>query len=48
MVKYHYIYDMIENNKIKIIYLPTSDMIVDPLTKDINKELFSKHVSCMG
>ena len=48
-IQYHYIHDVVvEKKEVKVTYIPTSDMIVDPLTKGIPAKLFSKHVDLMG
>jgi hypothetical protein len=47
--RYHYIRDVI--NRLKLVcleYLPSTDMVADPLTKPLSQELFSKHVAAMG
>ena len=47
-VQYHYIRDIVQKGEIKITYVPTCDMIADPLTKGIPAENFIKHVGLMG
>src|SRR5262249_17029316 len=47
-VQYHYIRDIVEKGEIKVTYIPTSDMLADPLTKGIATENFIKLVSLMG
>ncbi|WVZ62122.1 hypothetical protein U9M48_011904 [Paspalum notatum var. saurae] len=45
---YHYIRDVINRLKaIRLIYLPIADMVMDPLTKPIGQESFSKHMECL-
>ena len=45
----HYIRDVINRLKtVRLVYLPSVDMIADPLTKPLSQELFSKHVAAMG
>lgn len=48
MVKYHFIHEMIETNEITVDYMSANDMMVDPLTKEISKNLFLKHIAHMG
>ena len=47
-IQYHYIRDIVEKGEVKVTYIPTTDMIADPLTKGITAESFIKHVSLMG
>ena len=47
-IQYHYIRDIIQKEEIEVSYIPTSDMIADPMTKGIPVEKFVKHVSLMG
>ena len=47
--RYHYIRDVINRLKtVRLVYLPSTNMVVDPLTKPLSRELFSKHVRDMG
>lgn len=32
-IQYHYIRDIMKNRKINVTYIPTTDIIADPLTK---------------
>ena len=47
-IQYHYIRDIIQKEEIEVSYIPTSDMIDDPMTKGIPAEKFVKHVGLMG
>lgn len=48
-IQYYYIHDIVvEGKEVKITYIPTSNMIADPLTKGIPSETFVKHVGLMG
>ena len=47
-VDYHYIQDIVERNEVTVSFLPSADMVANPLTKGINAECFTKHVSLMG
>ena len=47
-IQYHYIRDIVQKWEVKISYIPTSDMIADPLTKSLSAENFIKHVGLMG
>ena len=45
----HYIRDVINRLKtIRLVYLPGTSMVADPLTKPLSQELFFKHVRDMG
>ena len=47
--RYHYIRDVINRLKtIRLVYLSSTSMVADPLTKPLSQELFSKHVRDMG
>ena len=46
-IQYHYIRNIIQKQDIEVSYIPTSDMIADPMTKGISAEKFVKHVSLM-
>ena len=37
-IKYHFIREQVKNKTIKPIYLPTDNMIADPLTKSIGAQ----------
>ena len=47
-IQYHYIQDIVQKREIKVSYIPTSDMIADPLTKSISADNFIKYVGLMG
>lgn len=47
--RYHYIRDVI--NRLKLVsleFLPSVDMVADPLTKPLSQVVFGKHVKAMG
>lgn len=47
--RYHYIRDVINRLKtVQLDYLPSVDMVADPLTKALSQEIFYKHVKNMG
>ena len=47
--RYHYIRDVINRLKtVKLQFLPSTEMLADPLTKSLSQELFCKHVRNMG
>jgi hypothetical protein len=47
--RFYYIRDVINRLKsIRLVYLPSTNMVADPLTKPLSQELFSKHVRGMG
>ena len=41
-IKYHYIREQVNNDKIRLEYCPTEDMLADLLTKGIGPEKFEK------
>jgi hypothetical protein len=46
---FHYIRDVINRLKtIRLVYLASTSMVADPLTKPFSQELFSKHIRNMG
>ncbi len=47
-VRYHWIREKVESNKIQVSYVPTKDMIADGLTKPLNLQLFKKFRVMMG
>ena len=46
--KNNFIRDIIARNEVFIKYIPTREMVVDPFTKLIPKEMFSIHVKSLG
>jgi hypothetical protein len=47
--KYHYIRDVINRLKfVQLEYLPSVNMVADPLTKSLSQEVFCRHVNDMG
>ena len=42
--KNNFIRDIITQNEVILKYLPTQEMIVDPFTKPISRDMFSTHV----
>ena len=47
--RYHYIRDVINRLKfVQLEYLPSVNMVADPLTKSLSQEAFCKHVGDMG
>lgn len=47
-VKYNYARDMVACKMINVKYLPTKDMVADPLTKPLNRDAFIRHVRSLG
>src|SRR5260370_35619706 len=39
---YHFIRDLVKKEKLKIIYIPTKDMIADSLTKTLQRIAFTR------
>uniref|UniRef100_A0A8R7U2N5 Retrovirus-related Pol polyprotein from transposon TNT 1-94 n=1 Tax=Triticum urartu TaxID=4572 RepID=A0A8R7U2N5_TRIUA len=47
--RYHYICDVVNRLRtVRLDYLPSVDMVADPLTKPLSQEVFCKHVCNMG
>ena len=46
--RYHYIRDVIIEKDVVLKYISTSNMVVDPLTKPIARDVFVKHVRSLG
>ena len=44
----HYIRDIITENDVVLKHISTSNMVADPLTKPIAKDVFVKHVRSLG
>ena len=46
--RYHYIRDVIIEKDVVLKYISTSNMVADPLTKPIARDVFVKHVRSLG
>ena len=46
--RYHYIRDAITENDVILKHISTSNMVNDPLTKPIARDIFIKHVRSLG
>ena len=46
--RYHYIRDVIIKNDAVLKHISTSNMVADPLTKPIARDVFVKHVRSLG
>jgi len=47
-IKYNFVRDIVASGEINLQYIPTHEMIADPFTKAIFKDLFEKHVKALG
>ena len=47
-IKYHFVRTMTERKDVKFSYIPTREMLADPMTKPIIRDLFFTHVRSMG
>jgi transposase InsO family protein len=47
-IKYHYVRDQVKEKKVILSYIPTKEMMADPMTKPIARDLFQVHVRQMG
>ena len=46
--RYHYIINTIIEKDVVLKYISTSNMVADPLTKPIARDVFVKHVRSLG
>ena len=47
-IRYHFIRDVITQGQLVLRHIPISDMIADPLTKSIARNVFHRHVRGLG
>ena len=47
-IKYYFVRDVVASAEITLQYISTREMIVDPFTKAITRDLFEKHVKAVG
>ena len=47
-IKYNFVRDVVPSGEITLQYIPTCEMIADPFTKAISRDLFEKHVKALG
>jgi len=47
-IKYNFVRDVVASGEITLQYIPTREMIADPFTKAISRDLFEKHVKALG
>ncbi|KAL5745647.1 hypothetical protein ACOSP7_026793 [Xanthoceras sorbifolium] len=47
-VNYHYLLNIVNRGKIKVDYVSSSEMVVDPMTKGLSLEKFKQHITVMG
>ncbi len=47
-VNYHYIQDIVEKGEIKVHFVPSADMMANPMTKRLTLNQFRVHVTGMG
>ena len=47
-IKYNFVKDMVAHKKVNMKYIPTREMVADPLTKPIPRDIFIKHVKSQG
>jgi hypothetical protein len=45
---YHYIWDIVTQGAIKLVYCPSEDMVADPLTKALPKWKVVAHANALG
>ncbi|KAL5712131.1 hypothetical protein ACHQM5_014331 [Ranunculus cassubicifolius] len=47
-MKYHYVRSMIGKKRVSLHHISTGQMVADPLTKPISKDLFLAHCKTLG
>ena len=47
VICYHYVRDLVASGVLEIQFVPTSNMLVDSLTKAVRKEKFSLFIKAM-
>ena len=47
-IKYNFVKDMVAHKKVNMKYITTREMVADPLTKLIPRDIFIKHVKSQG
>ena len=47
-VKYHYIQDIVEMGEIKVHFVPSAEIMANPMTKGLTLNQFRVHVTGMG
>ena len=47
-IKYHYVKDIVAREKVNLKYISTYDMIADPSTKVVTRDVFERHIKCFG
>ena len=47
-IRYHYVRDMVAQKEVILKHISTSEMVADPLTKPIARDVFIGHVKSLG
>jgi hypothetical protein len=47
-IRYNYVRDVIEKGKLALQYIPTGEMLADPMTKPLTRDCFTRHVISLG
>ena len=47
-IRYHYVRDMVAQKEVILKHISTSEMVADPLTKPIARDVFIRHVKSLG
>jgi len=47
-IKYNFVRDMVARKEVNMKYIPTREMVADPLTKPIPRDVFLEHVRSQG
>ena len=47
-IKFNFIRDIVQQNEVNLKYISTHQMVADPLTKPIIRDVYNSHVRVMG
>lgn len=47
-MNYHYTHDIVEKEGIKVDFIPSNEMVIDPMTKGLSLDKFREHLLVMG
>lgn len=47
-IKYNFVRDIVASGEVNLQYIPTREMLADPFTKAISRDLFEKHIKSLG
>ena len=44
--RHHFVYDYVDNNEIKVVFVPTLDKKCSPFTNNTNGDIYKRHTCC--